>query len=366
MMDKDEFLELIEAATMAPSSDNMQPWAFRPFDGGIEVYIERARLLAIDIMDMFSWISIGAAMQNITEAARARGYSVTLRYPDTPGPDDPSAILYLAPQGRDTDISGPAVPDGTLPDSLSPWIPRRTTNRRAFGTEKISASETARLSEYARGTEAKAHWLREGELESLIALDELCSAVLLEHEPLFNGLFDTIRFTRGQMLRHRCGMDVNSLDIPPLAAFVAKGLRGFGLSRAISRFGFGPGIAKGLSARLREAGGICLVSCDARDRRGFMEAGRAMERIWLAATAAGYAAHPFGVIPQYLTIADLKPAMFPPGRAGEILSRAPKFRAAFGIPEGLHPVIMLRIGVARELPPRTSARFLPETVCRSL
>jgi len=51
-MTRDDFLVLVEAAGMAPSSDNTQPWCFSPGQDYIDVYMVKERLLAIDVLDM--------------------------------------------------------------------------------------------------------------------------------------------------------------------------------------------------------------------------------------------------------------------------------------------------------------------------
>ena len=58
-------------------------------------------------------------------------------------------------------------------------------------------------------------------------------------------------------------------------------------------------VARQLAARLRAAGAVCLVTAQRPCR--LVEAGRAMQRLWLHASARGLAVQPHGVLPQYLT-----------------------------------------------------------------
>ena len=63
--------DLVDAAHFAPSPDNNQPWGFGLEDRGIRVFHKRDRALPSDVRDFFSWIGLGAAIENITlRAAR--------------------------------------------------------------------------------------------------------------------------------------------------------------------------------------------------------------------------------------------------------------------------------------------------------
>ena len=64
-----QFLRFCTAASCAPSPDNNQPWAFCRQAESIDVWHCRSRALPSDARDMFSWISLGAAIENIVLAA---------------------------------------------------------------------------------------------------------------------------------------------------------------------------------------------------------------------------------------------------------------------------------------------------------
>ena len=68
-----------------------------------------------------------------------------------------------------------------------------------------------------------------------------------------------------------------------------------------------------------------------------------MQRVWLAATAAGLAAHPYGALPQYLTKVDLEPERFLPEQAEALRGYAADLNALLKV-ELKAPAILLRIG----------------------
>ncbi len=94
-----------------------------------------------------------------------------------------------------------------------------------------------------------------------------------------------------------------------------------------------------------------------------MEAGRAMQRVWLAGTALGLAAQPFGALPQYLTKMSVEPAFF--GRHAAVLAghREPFF-SIFPAARDEHPAIVLRVGRAASEPSCRSVRLRPAQLIR--
>src|SRR5262245_34126354 len=62
---------MVEAAVLAPSPDNNQPWAFQIRENSeILLYHDVSRALPSDVGYMFSLIALGAALENLCIAAR--------------------------------------------------------------------------------------------------------------------------------------------------------------------------------------------------------------------------------------------------------------------------------------------------------
>src|SRR3712207_4297660 len=80
---------VLEAAGMAPSLHNSQPWSFRPASDLIELHVDPARRVPVaDPDDRELRIACGAALFNLRIALRGRGVRpdvVRLPDPDRPG-----------------------------------------------------------------------------------------------------------------------------------------------------------------------------------------------------------------------------------------------------------------------------------------
>jgi nitroreductase len=119
-----------------------------------------------------------------------------------------------------------------------------------------------------------------------------------------------------------------------------------------------------LAAKLRAAGAVCLVTARIAGPVGYVEAGRAMERLWLEATARGLAVQPHGVLPQYLTKLDVEPDGFTPHFAEVMRRHREPFAALFPCLPDERPAIVLRVGRAGSRPARHTVRLPLEQVIR--
>ena len=351
MLSEKLFTELVTAASLASSADNMQPWEFRKQADTIQVFCVPSRMLPTDVNDMFAWISIGAAIQNIVVAAAARGLRTTVEYNALEQIHEFAAVIRFLPGGTD--------------DHLADWIARRATNRMPYQTSALSPSLIAKLTDSIEGLKADLYWTtRASELELMATMDANSSYIRLEHKPLYDELFDILCFTQKEIENTRYGLDFQSLEVPAAAMFIARQLQRWSIYNMVSRLGTGKIIAKNLSSRLRKAGALCLVTAQRCDPIAYMEAGRAMQQLWLAATAEGLSIQPYGVLPQYLTKVEVEPETFLPQYAASIQNQREPFFSIFPGAKEQYPAIVLRLGYAAKQSPRSNIRLRPEQIIR--
>ena len=146
-LDRAQFFTAVEAATLAPSMHNSQPWRFRLTDGCLEVFGDPSRQLPV--ADPQGWalhLACGAAAANAALALAAGG-QVT-RAELAPQLDQPHLLVRLRPTGR-----RPATPTER---ELARAIARRHSNRHPFAATPVPAGACAALR-----TTAAAHgaWL---------------------------------------------------------------------------------------------------------------------------------------------------------------------------------------------------------------
>jgi len=158
------FEDLISAASLAASADNMQPWEFKKHNNAIEVFMSDSRKLPTDVDDMFSWVSIGAAIQNIVEKASSKGLVSNVKNLES------SATITFS--------------EGIEEDNLSLWIDKRTTNRSDYDNMPLEEGLLSELSGSVDSMHARVHWVTgEENLKEVAEMDANLSFIRLDHEP---------------------------------------------------------------------------------------------------------------------------------------------------------------------------------------
>ncbi len=118
--------DLVHAAVLAANAHNAQPWRFALSEGMIEVHADPARHLgSFDPFRREMHQSLGCAIENLAQAARAQGFEA--RVEAYPAPLPPPRDDTLAARVR-------LHPGGQENSELFDAIPRRRTNRGAYDT----------------------------------------------------------------------------------------------------------------------------------------------------------------------------------------------------------------------------------------
>ncbi|MDQ1287891.1 MAG: hypothetical protein QG622_1456 [Actinomycetota bacterium] len=352
---------LVTAASRAPSADNMQAWSFAAAGDVVDVYVEPGRVLPTDVDAMFAWVGLGAAVENLVIAAEDEGFGVTVDdggLGDGTSGDREPVRVRLSPGG-----SGSGSRSG---HPLAGWIERRETNRGPYDETPLDPTTLGELTEAVGRFDAGVHWIGgSADLGLMASMDARSSYIRLEHRPLHDELFDILRFSRRSVEETGFGLDFASLGVPPALVGAARLLRYPSVMKVVSHLGIGRFVARQLAAKLCAAGAVCLVTARRAGPAGYVEAGRAMERLWLAATARELAVQPYGVLPQYLTKLDVEPEGFLPRYAEVMRGHREPFAGLFPGARDEHPAIVLRVGRPREQPPRRSVRLPVDQLIRS-
>jgi hypothetical protein len=255
---------------------------------------------------------------------------------------------------------------GNYNDRLAKFISLRNTNRCPYDATPLEASVISVLSESIRQFDSGVHWTTTvSDLDRMAHMDANSSYIRLKHKPLHDELFNILRFTRKEIETTRYGLTFESLEVPSFAVFFARQLQYWSVSRIVSRLGFDRMIAKHLSDKLRKAGALCLITAYRRNPAAYMEAGRAMQQLWLTATSAGLSVQPYGVLPQYLTKVEIEPETFLPSYAETIRKHRKPFFSIFSGAVNEFPAIVLRVGRSGKQSARSSIRLTAAQLIRT-
>ena len=336
---------MLEAAILAPSPDNNQPWLFRIADDSIWVYMDPGRSLPSDEKSMFDMTAIGAAVENAIIAASHHGY---LAEPVWQGFD-----------GEQTSSDQPIVeirlqPDAATPDPLQAVISNRCTCRKPYSADPLQANLLRQLEKSITSIPGvQVDWLTSGQDKAKFGkLIARTDSLRFRHRPFHDELFRQLRFTSHEAESSMDGLDVRTLDLPFGVAAVLRCLRSWNIMRVIHGLRLTPLLTAPSAGAVRKSGAIAVVSVPAASTKEFFHGGRAIERLWLAGAALDLSMHPLGSLPIFLLQSQPKPAFQP------VIERTRRGIAEL-LPNLGNRVIQLALRVGFSDPPSERSRRRP-------
>jgi nitroreductase len=282
----------LEFAILAPSPHNVQPWRVRIRDDTrAELLIERARTLPNeDTQGSFLVLTMGMFLETLRIAAAHQQFAVDVEI--VQGFDAYSTAGLRSWAGEHIEfarlILSPAP--GVVPEYDLDLIRRRRTSRLPFHPTPVAPETTATLTAIA---ERHGHRYAQTSDPKLIEriLEMNIAAVFedLNHAPYRNELRSWLRYSAGQSLRHRDGLDARCMNQHPAelwTAFHAGWLLRFPVTR--------PWIARRYRSQIGPVptmGFLCGPFWAPRDA---FFTGQLLMRFWLECTRLGYYFHPYG------------------------------------------------------------------------
>lgn len=307
--------------TLAANAHNTQPWAFNLLGNRIVLYADLARHLGqADPRRRLMLMGLGCATENMVVAAAQLGYAATV--------SDAEADAFLQNGGRCASLELARRSDS----NTHPWFPaifRRQTTRAEFEPLPISRNEfTESLNEYGELPGTYLAWYgaaREREAIVRIAADAV--AEFVANDAAYRDSMSWFRRSRREWEASRDGISIFTSDAP---WFVKEWVEFLSTPEDLVSSEFRQGEID-VVKRLAEATPLWSVVWSERDTPdAWLQGGRLIERIYLAAVAQGLAVHPLAY-----------PTESPVGSSG--------LAKSLGLPSGAVPLMLLRVGLARPL-----------------
>jgi nitroreductase len=280
---------LVGRAALAPSGGNDQPWRF-VWRGGRELdcYLDRERSGSfLDYERSASYLALGAAAESASIASSALKRPARLVV--FPTPTDPDLVFRLT-------LGEPSKAVDEHP--LVPYLEQRVTNRRLGPRKPLDPVHASTLCDAARERGTELTLITDpGTLSEVGAVLGQVDRFRFLCERLHTSMMGELRFTPEQALATGDGIDVATLELD------AVGMAGLKLLSNPTTSGFLRSLGKGVrlenSARraIASASAVGALSIAGYDARTHVQAGRAMQRIWLLATRLGLAFQPMAVAP---------------------------------------------------------------------
>ncbi len=328
----------LSAAILAANPHDTQPWLFELGDARITVHADRARNLgSFDPFRREMQLGLGAAIENLVRAAGVYGYTAYVRavagqLTDTP-PDEPRAVAHVT-----LDPGAPAR------DLLYEAIPDRHTHRGAYRDRAVAAGALRGLAGLASDGDVRVAFVTDGaarrELAALIV--EATERIVADPQMSADSAH-WIRTGRREVEAHRDGVTVDTAGLSPATVMMGKLLPD--LSPA-SQDGYWLAGTREVQTHAPVLG-LILVK-DRLDMGQALAAGRAWQRLHLAATHLGLVGQPLN---QPVECIDRDAQR---GRSDTYQDAL----AAFAKAPGWQPTFAFRLGYAEKSAPPSPRRPL--------
>ena len=312
--------ELVRLATLAASSHNTQPWMFRVEPDAITILPDRSRRCpTVDPDDAHLFRSLGCAAENLVHAASTQRLAAEVRYDES----TEAIVVGLRPG------------EGVGPSPLASAITTRQSTRLPFDGTTLTDDELELLAHAGVGDYARPVIVTEpARLAAISDLVARGNEAQLSDPAFRRELLSWIRFNAAAAERTRDGLAGRCSGNPSLPTWLARPL-----SRLILR----PStqIERDTEA-LRSSAGVVVLVSTRNDSTGWVDAGRACQRLALQAAAL-----------------DIRTAFI--NQPIEVPSLRPELESLLGI-ENEHAQLAMRFGHG-PLAPYSLRRPVDEVTC---
>ncbi len=314
--------QLLEAARLAPSSHNTQPWKFSVEPDALRVLPDRERRLpTVDPDEHALYISLGCAVENIVAEAGHLGYRSDVRI--VAGDQERYVKMTF-----ERSIRPPA-------EDLHAAIRERQSTRRHYDSRRIPVADIRRLGAAARQPGVKVITLAGSEqVEAIVPLITEAVRIQYEDAAFRTELADWVRFNRRAAEERGDGIPAAALGLPPVPEWAGRLI--------LRRMVRADAEARRQVRAVRQAAALFVFAAERMDPDHWIEVGRSFERVVLTATK-------LGIRHAHVNM----PCEVPSVRA--------KLKEVLDLPAATEPLLLIRLGYARAMP-RSPRRPLEELV----
>jgi len=280
---------LLEAAVQAPSWYNSQPWLFQIKDSSIQVYLNPdADQSLFDYNNINSTIACGATVENIMIAAQAKDLSPRLTVlPDSTEQADLIATINL---DFDKEVRDEDSGEHNLESSI--WS--RHTNTLMYQSTPLQSSVQSSLLQSVSHFKQTKLYLVDSDKDKHIVFNAYSKADIIRfsRHDLHTRLYKIIRWNDIKAQQDKTGFTPASMGLCGIGEKLFQLTRSWYLMRFLNIFGMADNFAQRANEGLLHCSAIGLITVKGIDSGHLVEAGRAMQRLWLTANSMGLALQP--------------------------------------------------------------------------
>jgi hypothetical protein len=257
--------ELVRYASLAASSHNTQCWTFDLQDQAIVIAPDFSRRCPIvDPDDHHLHVSLGCAVENLTQTALAAGLQATALF-------DPAGLGAIT---VDLESTQPLV------TPLFQAITLRQCTRGDYDGQPLTSTELRLLEQAGTGKGVHVMLLTErAAMEGVLEYVVAANTVQMDDAAFVAELKSWIRFNASEAQRTGDGLFSGATGSPELPRWLGSPLMGLFFTPKSENQRY--------ARQIRNSSGIAVFVSEVNDREHWIEAGRCYERFALQATVMG-------------------------------------------------------------------------------
>jgi hypothetical protein len=309
---------LLDAAGRAPSAHNTQPWAIGWGDEAMHVFIRPERALpAVDRSGADILHAIGALVENVLLTLYQLDRKPSYTAADRVELDRPVVTVHWEP-------SAESRPDPTL----YRMIPIRQTSRLPYDANPIADGDLEALQSVVAAPCALKVLIGRDEIAEIRGLVAKATAAQFRDSAVSEELYRWMRFTRRDRRWYRDGLNADCLGLRWWEARALRYLLAPRVLQLLGRWGLIRLLTSDIDQHAPPAPAIGLLTMEGEGVARRIEAGRCLQRIWLAAASRGLSAHPISA-------------------AVDLDETRPRVLERFRVELGYQHVNLFRLGISR-------------------
>lgn len=313
----DSLKTLVEAALLAPSGDNMQPWWFEIDNQNSSITIridETADPSPMNQGQRMSRIACGAALENIVQTAAHNGWQI-----ETQEILDRDFIARVI-------VTSKSDSKCLIPETIR----NRCTNRKLYNSQPLTKAQgKSVIGSVPSENGIEIVWCTEHrQLSKWSKAIGQADAQMMSKPKFLRAFLSNIRFDLQPNEVANEGLSIGSLEISHIDRQLMSVLR-YVPEWILKLLPLRGSFRKHSEKLVRNSSGICYLIPQYSGPDADLATGRTMQRLWLALTAAGFQVQPMMSIPVLANVGKLD------------LTSLPDWP-----PNSLPPIALLRFGIA--------------------
>jgi molybdopterin/thiamine biosynthesis adenylyltransferase/nitroreductase len=340
-LSEEEIKKIVAAAVAAPTGGNAQPWKWKYKSGVLYLFANHEyETKLVDFNHSASYIGYGTATENLVLKAHELGYEVVIQKQE-----EGAGKIVATYQFYNRNTSAKHI-EPHIADDLSAVIFNRGANRAL--TPRVTI-EKSRLGELVKAAQtipgAELNFIDDEEsLQKISDIIAKADRLRILHEGGHLDFLAEMVWTEEEAKKTKRGIDINTLDLTASEKIGFSMVKDFSVIKQLNKWQGGRGLEKVSYKSAISASAIGLITVPEFKLNTFFDGGRALERVWLSATANNIAFQPLSISTFLFNRLRFEgDKAFEPAMANELREMRAEFEKVFAISKNRADILLFRV-----------------------